>query len=121
MDSQVVMDALTDLPPSATPPSCIPAAAVPSSENMLDADFSRLFSTWNMSSSSIASLLLSLVINSQNMLKLMVIGGLIETFRRFTVRLWYWLVDGWVINAFYDDSNDTFGTCSLATGVAQAD
>lgn len=67
------------------------------------------------------SLFLSLAIKHQDMLKLMVIGGLIETFRRFAYWTWNCLLNAWFITAFFEDSDDAFGVCCVVREIVAAE
>ena len=55
-----------------------------------------------------SSLFLTLVMKNQDMLKLVVIGGLFETFRRFTYRAWDWILNEWFIIAQFQNTDDTY-------------
>ena len=55
------------------------------------------------------SLFLSAAMKNQDMLKLMVIGGLVETFRRFAHRAWNWVSNTWFITAYFESSDEAFG------------
>lgn len=117
MASQAIMSALADLFPSVTLPVNIPPAQAatitthPSSVNASHATDSQSLSAGNLSPFAIPSLLFSLAVNNKDVLKLVLIGGLIETFRRLADRVWNWLMNTWFITAYFDNSDDTF--CAL--------
>ena len=67
----------------------------------------------SLSFSVIPSLLISLAIRHQDVLKLVVIGGIIETCRRLVDMVWRWCLDAWFITAYFESTDDTFGDNSL--------
>ncbi|KAF8506401.1 BCS1 N terminal-domain-containing protein [Hysterangium stoloniferum] len=62
--------------------------------------------------SSLPALLLSLAIKNQDVLKLMVIGTIIETSRRFAnaigKRFWDWFVNGWHLEVTFESNDQSY-------------
>ncbi|KAF8505062.1 BCS1 N terminal-domain-containing protein [Gautieria morchelliformis] len=113
MASQAILNAIADFLPSNTPTPTdgdIPVAASlsPAPGNTSYATGSQSFSTGDLSFFAVPSLLISLAVRNQDVLKLVVIGGLIETFRRFADRTWNWFLNTWFITAYFDNTDDTF-------------
>ncbi|KAF8581519.1 P-loop containing nucleoside triphosphate hydrolase protein [Ramaria rubella] len=109
MASQALLNALADfLPPSTQVAGVSPQMAVPSLSNATNATTAESSFVHDLSFFSVPSLLLSLAFKNQDFLKLVLIGGLIETFRRFADRAWNWFLNTWFITAYFDNSDDTF-------------
>ncbi|KIJ36051.1 hypothetical protein M422DRAFT_261599, partial [Sphaerobolus stellatus SS14] len=56
----------------------------------------------------IPSLLLTLFLKNQDFLKLMFIGGILETCRRYSTRLWEWIVSRFRIAIYFESKDETY-------------
>lgn len=108
MASQAILNALAEFLPSDTQSD----GGTAPSPLLITGNVSHPTSTTgDLSIFSLPSLLLSLAIKNQDVLKLIVIGGLIETFRRFAAQAWNWILDSCFLTAYFEDSDDTFRAC----------
>lgn len=59
--------------------------------------------------------LLSLILKNQDFLKLMVLGGLLETCRRYTGQVWEWILSQFYFTVYFESSDETFGGLLLVS------
>ena len=56
----------------------------------------------------LSQIILALIIKNQDFLKLMILGGLIETFRRYSSRVREWLMSRFYIVVHFDKKDETY-------------
>lgn len=126
--AQHFLHALSDLIPST--PAGSPGIIIPTEDaaDLLVAGFSSpispptqpntttgfTFDKMEISLSSLQTLLLSLAVKNQDVLKLMLVGFVIETSRRFAFalwsRIWAWLTTSWYISVLFESNDDVYRT-----------